>query len=187
MLNILHISNIKQTILDLFISSPVLGMGKVRIINHFAPISKAVHSNMLSMYCFKLRGDYLKEIKRPYPYTDNRTFQQINLLLKYLYEKSDMSQEMIVNIMIGVQNNALTQIFFQDFEMSKESMYIILSHSISLLKTSDSKKAIFSSAPSIFASYSFNSSVIYRSAFTSVCFRIHSSGTLSLCVFLTSI
>ena len=43
-----------------------------------------------------------------------------------------------------------------------------------------SRERIFSSAPNIFSSYSFNSWVIYRSAFTNVCFLIHSSGTLSL-------
>ena len=43
-----------------------------------------------------------------------------------------------------------------------------------------------SSAPKILDSNSFNSSVIYLSAFTNVCFLIQCSGTLSLCVFLTS-
>ena len=40
--------------------------------------------------------------------------------------------------------------------------------------------------PGSFSSYCLSSSVIYLSAFTRVCFLIHSSGTLSLCALVTS-
>ncbi len=58
--------------------------------------------------------------------------------------------------------------------------------STSELNISASSEYIFSSAPNIFSSYSFNSCVMYLSALTRVCFLIHSAGTLSLCVWRTS-
>ncbi|MDT4872060.1 hypothetical protein FQZ97_1072260 [compost metagenome] len=56
----------------------------------------------------------------------------------------------------------------------------------SSLKIRNSISWILLSAVRIFSSYTFSSSVMYRSAFTRVCFRIHSWGTLSLWAFDTS-
>ncbi|MPN45512.1 hypothetical protein SDC9_193079 [bioreactor metagenome] len=88
--------------------------------------------------------------------------------LEYLF-CSDISANVLSTSILEIILQFLWMSFMNWRKYSSNSEYI-----------EDSRARIFSSAPKIFSSYSFNSCVMYLSALTRVCFRIQSSGTFSL-------